>query len=307
MKFMKRGFIVVFLVIVLLISGCTQISNLPKPNIQLGQNSKQIVESKGLSIKFRDNQPPLNEIFSGKDFKISLELTNNDPEEVSGTIYLSDTPSDEFSSLEGREQQSFSVPAAEVISEGSQKISKLIPSSEIITFGPYNYNSEKAFPGMVTNFILEITTKHNVLIPAQICVSSREQSKCPTKETVTNFGPRSGYSPVSITSIEKTLVPEEGNTASLILKINIKNTGKGKIDNEEQILNSFDLNLRGASNLDCNKNKISLKQQENQVICTAEVSVSDELFRQDILEINYDYPYKIIETLGPIRVTKLEI
>ena len=301
----KRGLILIALVLILIIiSGCAQIQNLPKPNSPFS-SKKQIIESKGLSIKFRENQPP-SEIFAGKYFKLSLELTNNDPEEVSGTIHVSDTPSDEFSSLKGKEQQSFSLPPAEVLAEGTQKISSLIPSAEIISFGPYQYSLEKAFPGMVTNFIFEIITNHKVLIPAQICVSSKEQSKCLVKETITNFGPRSGYSPVSVTSIEKTLIPEENNAASLILKINIKNTGRGKIDNEEQILDSFEINLRGASNLDCSKNKISLKQGENNVVCTAEVAVSDELFRQDILEISYQYPYKIIETLGPIRVTKLE-
>lgn len=307
---MKRGLIILTILSILIISGCAQF-NIPTPNLQnlqLGQlgNQKQIVESKGLLIKFRENQPPLNEIYAGKDFKISMELSNNDPSESSGTIYLSDTPSDDFSSLRGREQQSFSLPPAEVL---ENQANKLVPSSDVVAFGPYQYDPTKVFSGMVTNFIIEITANHKVTVPAQICVTSSasQQSRCPNKETITNFGSNAKYSPVTISKIEKTLIPEENGLASLILKIYIANLGKGKIDNNDQSLNSFKVNLQGSSNLDCAKsNKISLKEGEKVIVCTADVSISDELFRQDILEIDFDYPYKIIETLGPIKVTKLE-
>src|SRR3989344_3193017 len=309
---MKRGLILIIIILgLIVISGCTQIPNLPKPGNLLGlsQKEKVITESKGLTIKFLENQPPLDEIIAGQNFKISIELINNDPEPVSGTIKLSDTPSDEFSSLQGKEEASFSLPPAEVLQEGAERISKSIPSQERITFGPYIYDESKAFKGMTTNFITEIITNHQSIATTQICVKSSQsqESKCQNKETITNFGPRGNLGPVKITRIEKTIVPDEG-LVNLNLKITIKNTGKGKIDNEDQILNSFDIRILGESSLTCSRtDKLSLKEGERTVTCTADIGISEELFRQEVLEISYDYPYKIIETLGPIRVTKIEV
>ena len=103
------------------------------------------------------------------------------------------------------------------------------------------------------------------------------------------------------------MVPEEG-FASLTLKIFLRNSGRGKIDNEAQEIDSFNVNLQGETSLACSKtSKISLKEGENVVICTADVGISEELFRQEVLEISFAYPYKIIETLGPVKVTKIEV
>ena len=295
---MKRG-ILVIIILVILISGCSSIPQLPSlPSFQ-----KEISDSKGLSIKFRENQPPLDEIISGKNFKVTLDIINYDPEDISGTISLSDTPSDEFSSLKGKEQQSFSLPAAELIG------SRLAPSKESLTFGPYVYSTENAFKGMTTTFITELTTQRKTSISTQICIKSdtSENVKCSNKETITNLGSQAQYSPVTVTKIEKVVVPEDEGILSLSLKIYLKNVGKGKIDNEDQSLNSFTLNFPGSSNLDCTKkDKIILKDNEALIFCTAEIVLADELFRQDLIQISFDYPYKIIETLGPIKITKLE-
>ncbi|MEK6936558.1 MAG: hypothetical protein AABW58_00640 [Nanoarchaeota archaeon] len=308
---MKRSLILFLVLIILVISGCTQIPNLPSPgNLPgLGQKEKTITESKGLTIKFLENQPPLDEIIAGQNFKISIELTNNDPEQVTGTIKLSDTPSDEFSSLQGKEESSFSLSPAEVLQEGAERISKSIPSQEILHFGPYTYGESKAFKGMTTNFITEIITNHRATATAQFCVKSSDsqESKCQNKETITSFGPRGNLGPVKITKIEKTLIPDEG-LVTANLKITIKNSGRGKIDNEDQILNSFNIRMLGDSSLTCSKTeRLSLKEGERTVTCTVDIGISEELFRQEVLEISYDYPYKIIETLGPIKVIKIEI
>ena len=303
---MKRGLILVLLVLVILIiSGCASLptpDNLPSlPGLK--PKEKVIIESKGLTIKFLENQPPLDEIIAGQNFKISIELTNNDPEPVSGTIKLSDTPSDEFSSLQGKEEISFSLPSAELLEN------KVVSSSERITFGPYTYDESKAFKGMKTNFITEIITNHNALVTTQVCIKSSalQEARCPNKETISSFDKRTNLGPIKVSKIEKTIIPDEG-FVTLNLKIFIKNNGRGNIDNEEQILNSFNINLQGESYLTCSKtNKISLKEGENIITCTSDLSISDELFRQEVLEISYAFPYKIIETLGPIKVTKIEI
>ena len=301
----NRTFIIFLISLVLVISGCTslppQISNLNIPS--LGQKEKTITESKGLELRFKEGQPPLDEIYAGQNFKVSLEITNSALQDISGLIELSDTPSDEFGSLKGKEQQSFSLLSAEQIEN------KIIPAKETVTFGPYQYDTSKVFPGMSTSFITEIKTSHIDLVTAQICIKSdsSQEIRCPNKETITNFGKSSQLSPVKITKIEKTIIPEE-NSLNLNLKIYIKNTGKGKIDNDDQLLNSFNINLKTSSNLACSKtSKISLKEGERVIICTSELSIGDELFRQEILEISFDYPYKIIETIGPIKVSKFEV
>ncbi len=300
-----------FVFSLLIISGCAQIPNLPSPgNLPgLGQKEKVITESKGLTIRFLEGQPPLDEIMAGQNFRVTIELTNNDPESVSGTIKLSDTPSDEFSSLQGKEESSFSLQPAEVLQEGSERISKSIPSQERITFGPYLYDESRAFKGMTTNFVTEIITNHRSTATTQFCVksSTSQESKCPNKETITSFGPRGNLGPVKITRIEKTVIPDEGFVTAN-LKITIKNTGKGKINNEDQMLSSFDIRILGDSSLTCSKtDRLSLKEGERTITCSAEIGISEELFRQEVLEISYDYPYKIIETLGPIKVTKIEV
>ena len=256
-----------------------------------------------MTIRFLENQPPLDEIRAGQNFKISLDLTNNDPEQVTGTIKISDTPSDEFSSLQGKEEMSFSLPAAELLE------TKIAPSTERITFGPYSYDESKVFTGMVTNFITEIITNHKTLVASQFCIksSSSQEINCPNKETITKFNPLTNLGPVKVSRVEKTMVPEEG-FASLTLKIFLRNTARGKIDNEDQTIDSFNVDIQGETSLVCSKtNKISLKEGENVITCTADIGISDELFRQEVLEISFEYPYKIIETLGPVKVTKIEI
>ncbi len=297
----KIGIIFTIILIVLVISGCTQLPTLP--NLNLGQKEKQVVESKGLSIKFREGQPPLDEIFAGKNFKVAVDIVNNDLEDISGTLALSDTPSDEFSSLEGKEQQSFALQPAELIEN------KVIPSKETVVFGPFQYEESKVFPGMMTSFIIELITNHKTLVTSQICIKSEssQQSRCQNKETITSLGSQAKYSPVTVTKIEKIVVPQEEGLLNLNLKIFIKNIGKGKINNEGEIINSFKVNLQGANNLECsNPSKLSLKDGEKVIICNADLSLYDEIFRQDVIEISFDYPYKLIETLGPIKVNKLE-
>jgi len=301
---MKKIYLSILLIIVLIISGCTQLNNLPRPSLPgLSSKEKVITESQGLTIRFLENQPPLDEIRAGQNFKISLDLTNNDPEQVTGTIKISDTPSDEFSSLQGKEEMSFSLPAAELLE------TKIAPSTERITFGPYSYDESKVFTGMVTNFITEIITNHKTLVASQFCIksSSSQEINCPNKETITKFNPLTNLGPVKVSRVEKTMVPEEG-FASLTLKIFLRNTARGKIDNEDQTIDSFNVDIQGETSLVCSKtNKISLKEGENVITCTADIGISDELFRQEVLEISFEYPYKIIETLGPVKVTKIEI
>ncbi len=255
-RIMKKSCLVILLAIVLIISGCTQLSNLPGASLPgLSQKNKVISESKGLTIKFIDNQPPLDEIIAGQNFKISLDLTNNDPESITGTIKVSDTPSDDFSSLQGKEEMSFSLPAAELIE------TRIIPSTERITFGSYSYDETKVFKGMNTNFITEIITIHKTTVSSQFCIksSSSGEINCPNKETISSFNPLTNLGPVKVSKIEKIMVPEEG-FASLTLKIFLRNSGRGKIDNEAQEIDSSNVNLQGETSLACSKtSKISLK------------------------------------------------
>lgn len=310
-RIMKRGLIILFVISILIISGCTQIPggdlNLKNrlPNLPvINPKEKVVTESKGLTIRFLENQPPLDEIIAGQNFKVSLELSNNDPEAVTGTVKLSDTPSDEYGSLQGKEEQSFYLGSAELLE------TRVLPSIEKITFGPYVYEEQKAFKGMTTNFITEIITNHNTIVNTQLCVksSNSQELRCPNKETISSFEKRTNLGPIKISKIEKTIIPDEGFT-TLNLKIFLKNKGNGKIDNEDQVLNSFYINLQGESALTCsNKDRISLKEGERTITCTSEISIDEDTIREDlVLEISYEYPYKIIETLGPIKVTKLEI
>ena len=301
----KRSLVISVILAVLIISGCASLPRLPTnlPSFQnFGQKEKQIIESRGLSISFKEGQPPLDEIYAGKSFKISLDVVNNDPTDISGAISLSDTPSDEYSSLKGKDQQSFALQPAE-LSEN-----KLIPSKETLTFGPFQYDESKVFVGMLTNFIVELTTNHKTSITSQVCIkSSSQESRCQNKETLTNLGNQAKYSPVTVTKIEKNVIPQEEGLLNLNLKIYVKNTGKGKVDNEDESISNFKVSMQGSANLDCTKtNKISLKDGEKVIICNADITLTDEVFRQDVLEIYYEYPYKIIETLGPIKVTRIE-
>jgi hypothetical protein len=223
-----------------------------------------------------------------------LELTNNAPQEISGVIELSDTPSDAFGSLSGKEQSSFSLLPAEEADKG------LVPTKEIIRFGPYVYYTDLYFNGMETTFITEVKTEHRESITTQLCVKSAETEgvKCQNKETKTNFGASANLAPVKVTKVEKTLIPDEQGAATLNLKIYLKNSGKGTIDNEEEILNNLNINLQGSSLACSGLNKVSLKLGERTITCTAQVSISEELFRQEIRERADAEPEKRRETGG---------
>ncbi len=299
----RSGFIFLVILIYLVISGCTQIPGNISSNFKI-PGQKVITESKGLTIQFKEGQPPLDVIYAGKTFNVKLDIINKDLTEISGSITLSDTPSDEYSTLKGKEEQSFSLQPAEQIEN------RIIPSKETVSFGPFSYEESKVFKGMFTNFITEIITNHKNQLTTQICINSAssDQLKCQNKETLTNLGNQAKYSPVTITKIEKTVIPQEEDLLNLNLKIYIKNTAKGIINNEDQSIESFNVDMQGASNFDCTSSKkISLKEGEKIIYCNGEITLSDQVFIQNILEISYEYPYKIIETLGPIKVEKLEI
>ena len=98
---MKRGYIILLLVVLLIIAGCTGGTNkIEKPRAFIGGND-------ALSIKFVDDQPPKKVLDNNQEpFEITLLIKNNGEHDL--------IDSDIIATLSGISQQDFQMNALSV-------------------------------------------------------------------------------------------------------------------------------------------------------------------------------------------------
>lgn len=307
---MNNKILMIFALLIILFLICGA-SGCKAPQMPWQKEREEITAGRGISARFRTNEPPLDGIYASdqENFKVAIELTNYGPNPVNVDATISDTPSDVFSSLTTRPESKY-VPGAEQVD------SKIYPGKAILDFGSFNYYADKIMKGMTTNIIVDLQTRYNVKLSPQICIKKPYAEiadvYCEDSTTLSgsDLGADANKFPVTVTRIEKQVWPVDDDTFNVHLRIFFNNLGNGKIFIEgeptRQILKNIGVSLVGAKNFDCMPKELYLEEGERAITCDVEVDLTDEAVRRNPVLISFGYNYRVLASTGeiPIIITR---
>lgn len=252
-----------FLILILIfIAGCIPLQ------------AEKTIKGKGLTADFEKGMPPENIFASDYDnYNVRINLVNYDSAALNGNIYLSDSLSNEKSSLEDVMEESFSIDGRidTVAGEAS------------VEFGPYHYYKDEAEEGMQTRFNIDVEIpSYESVFNTKFCVGK----ECQIEETLS----LENYSPVKITVKKLLSLGMQGYKTMIIVTIE-------EISGIITDLREFSVSAAGRE-FSCSELKFDKKGES---VCELDISV-DEGFVELPLEISFKYNYKISKSLGPIKI-----
>lgn len=262
---MKKIFLIFVLI---LITGCI-------PTIPTIIPKERIVSGRGIAIGFAQGMPPKEILASDYDnYNVKINLINYDETLVSGEIYLSDSLSDEKSSLTGIATESFSADG---------RIDNM-PGNISIEFGPFHYYKGQIKEGEQTKFNVDVDIpNYKSVFNTQFCIGR----SCSSEEILR----LKNYSPIDV-EIKKLLSSGEAGYR-VLMNVNLKEIS-GSIKN----LRNFEMNAAGR-NFKCGE--IEFDGKTGNVNCELEISV-DEDFVELPLEASLNYDYKVSNSFGPVKI-----
>jgi len=217
---MKRGYIILLLVVLLIIAGCTGGTNkIEKPRAFIGGND-------ALSIKFVDDQPPKKVLDNNQEpFEITLLIKNNGEHDI--------IDSDIIATLSGISQQDFQMNALSVTNNFDFPGRDIIGETEtegaedVFEFGTatYKHNLNADF---TTTVRADVCYKYRTIAAANLCLkkdtSKTEKSDvCDItndKVVVENSG-----SPVHVTKIQE----RRSGSNQVRITFDVENIGTGDV------------------------------------------------------------------------------
>lgn len=252
---------------------------------------------RGVSLTFLQNQPP-SEVFTDFDFWIKLRVTNHGKNNVGGSIKVSDSAPDTFGGISGTEEKSFSLNGIEQTIDAKGNVRDLIESSEEITFGPYQYNDEVG-KELKTTIRAELDYAYDLLINPQLCIKGRlvegASPKCNENYILSGneLGFEASSAPISITRIEKNTLTGDENFANIRLNIFLRDSGGGRINNPDQVIEDINVELVGSGDFKCTPRIISFKKDkgEKSFVCLLSTIIGEEELVEAPLRVSLTYPY----------------
>ena len=300
---MKKIFIVLLLIFII---GCGQ----------TGQGRGKITgEPDGLQISFLPLQPS-SSIRENQDVNVGLELTNNGVCPISSEVCVSDTLSSVWSGIE-EQCTSLELNGIEQVGEGI--------SRDTVT----KQFSFPAYRGLDRDLSTSVIAKSNyncdITAGPQLCVKSlvgRNEKECPSFEKITGDKLRATIAPITIASVDKQLVPEQGGI-KLVTVINLKKMKTGEIKGE---LDETTINKKGASSvsryvpvhveveykgygsLECREleNGVFLwRKDKDQETLNCEIFLGSIDYVENPLDIKLEYEYEISQML-PVQILDVD-
>ena len=285
--------ILIFIVGVLLISGCTG----PAPETHVG----------GVDIGFLLNQPPI-ELREDASFVVGLKLTNNIPKPVNGELCISDTPANSFGGIQEPDCRHFMIAAAEVVDDKKyvENQNVYFPSEG----SSYSYHNLEFGIGS-TNINAKLKYDLSTTSLAEICLKkdpAEEISGCESNSVIFGNDIVSDFAPIVIEKIESSIVPE-GNQNRVHLKITLKKEPLGSVTfNDIENKLKMDINLAGtATSFTCYPSQeglIKFNELTKVVNCDSSVDLGGQDFYVDSLIMNLDYTYTISASTGAIPLKR---
>jgi len=211
------------LFLLILIVGCGQAG--PR------QGEKLTGAPDGLNIEFLQLQPPAI-IREGQDINVGLKVTNKGVCEISSQICVTDTLSSVWAGID-EQCQSLTLKG---ISLAGGRVNR--DSTELrFNFEPYrNLDRE-----LSTTVVAKSRYNCDVLAGPQLCVKNlvgENEKQCSSFETVTGDNLKATIAPITLSKVDKQLVPQGGGV-NLITDITLKKMAQGEIagDLDQSVVN----------------------------------------------------------------------
>ena len=232
----------------------------------------------GLHITFLELQPR-TELRQNEFFDIGLKLENRAECDIQGEICVRDTLAESISGVQDN-CQSF---------ELRKKDGNAIDSGNIY----FTDNSYSSVSGDLTSTIIaKARYSCSIQLTPQVCVKPtiEDETVCRTKETLSQstLGLRSA--PITVSSIDKILIPQK-DSIKLETSIHLRKMPEGNSDN-------FNINVEyeGYGQLNCRDlDRLNFKTNtENIINCEISVNIAD--IEENPLKISLNYVYETSES-----------
>src|SRR3989338_11656706 len=214
----------VFLVFVLIfLTACSGIS----------QTSKPSGTPDGVRISFLDLQPR-SELRVGETFDIGLELENTADCNVQGQVCVRDLFTSSISGVQDQCQE-FELRKKDITAD-----------SKKIYFTDNVYNS--AIGDLKSTIIATASYSCNVQLNPQLCIKSSidDESFCKNRETLSQNTLGLKTAPITITQIDKLLIPQSNNV-KMEVTLHLRKMSEGELEGPLGIA----LTYEGHGNLQC--------------------------------------------------------
>ena len=259
--------IILLLVLVLFITGCSQ---------GFQSNRKGTGTPDGVRMNFLELQPR-NELREGESFDIGLKLENKADCNVAGEVCVRDLLT---GSISGVEDSCESFTLKKVDDYG------YVDSTEVF-FTDNVYGSVSG--DLKSTIVAEATYSCFIQLTPQLCVKPRREDEtiCKSRETLTSstFGLKSA--PITVTQIDKLLVPQS-NGVKLETSLHLRKMSEGNLEGPLNL----NLNYEGYGSLQCRDlDKLEWKKGETEKIIKCEISLNVDDIEDNPLVISLDYYY----------------
>ena len=257
---MKKIILIAFLLIFLTACGSSNQTGLGKPD--------------GLHITYLESQPR-SELRENEFFDIGLNLENKAECDIQGEVCIRDTLAGSISGVED-DCQSFEL----------RKIDNQVIDSERIYFTDNVY--EDVSGNLNSNIVARAEYSCSIQLTPQLCIKPNleDESTCKTRETLTSSTLGLRPAPITVTSLDKTLIPQRDGV-KLEVAIHLKKMAEGSSDNFNIALEYEGYGLLNCRNLD----RLEFKTNtENIINCEIPLNVGD--IEDNPLKIVLNYAYE---------------
>jgi len=309
---MKRGLIVLLIIGIVFVVGCSQINRGnfdPFGGGGFRPGGRELSVGRGLTLSLVQNMPPREiKAVDGttQPFRVGISIVNFG-EAQSGTLKIRDN---KLPSVYGanvvKADDSFSIEGAEYVYDERGRLTVYYPfgrDEPPFIYGPFYYTNIEGNDNTIITATLDIPS-YSAEISPSICIPGRSGlNVCSIAGNVNlrSSDQKSDSVPVSITRITKSVaILEDG--VELTLDIDLKNLGGGEI--EDGRITSFNVDLGGRSMRCFPTSGIKLDRGgKASVTCISTILIDpDQSFVEFPLRISYSFPYKLTVNSGRIPI-----
>jgi len=254
-----------------------------------GASSKQSGSGRpdGLHITFLEFQPR-DELREGEFFEVGLKLENKAECDVQGEVCIRDTLAGSISGVKD-ECQTFEL----------RKMEDGRTDSENVYFTDNSYESVSG--DLNSNIIAKAKYSCSIQLTPQVCIKPNleDEKVCKTKETLSASTLGLKQAPITVTSLEKTLIPQRDGV-KLEVAVHLKKMDEGNPNNF-----NIGLEYEGYGLLNCRDlDRLDFKENTENII-NCEISLNVEDIENNPLKIVLNYIYET-SVSKQIRIIKEE-
>jgi len=229
----------------------------------------------GVKISFLELQPR-SELRIGETFDIGLELENRADCNVQGQICVRDLFTSSISGVQDQCQE-FELSKKDITID-----------SKKFYFTDNAYNVE--IGDLRSTIFATATYSCNIQLNPQLCIkpSIEDESFCKNRETLSQNTLGLKSAPITITQIEKLLIPQSNNI-KMEVTLHLRKMAIGNIEGPLGI----SLNYEGYGSLQCRDlDKLEWEEKDTEKIIKCEIPLNVKDIEDNPLIINLNYNYK---------------